>query len=143
MCFVMAYGSYVQYATFMSARAYLSAGPTQEDQYNRASEVLSQMLRGRGGDRFKMFGAGEGGGTEIPGASIGNHGDYIANKREFGWLEGVTYHFKSKLLPIRLNREMRQETIELQSESWLGREPSYGECADAMGQKNWKFDNGC
>jgi hypothetical protein len=34
-------------------------------------------------------------------------------------------------------------SVSLTSESWLGREPSYQECQDAMGKVKGIFDNGC
>ena len=41
---VFALGNYAHYATFMAARAYLSAGPNQGDQRNRATTVIDGML---------------------------------------------------------------------------------------------------
>ena len=45
LCFFLGFSSYVQYATFMSARAFLSAGPTTDDQRDRADMVLRQMIK--------------------------------------------------------------------------------------------------
>src|SRR5579872_2259405 len=62
---IFGYGNYVHYATFMSARAYLSAGANQDDQSQRAKDVLYRMLAkgGQSGapDRWGFIGQGTGG----------------------------------------------------------------------------------
>src|SRR3954470_14939009 len=70
---IFSFGSYVHYATFMSARAYLSAGPNKDDQAERAKNILYHMLTkgGAGGaDRYGFIGQGFGGGDPV-GAEIG------------------------------------------------------------------------
>jgi hypothetical protein len=140
---VFAYGNYVHYATFMAARAYLSAGPSQEDQAERAKDVLTRMLGGPGGAKFQFIGRGEGGG-DPPGAEIGPGSAFRDGDRSLSWMQGVRYSFRSRLFILPLGRRQvssSANTLTLTSESWLGREPSFQECAGELAGR--EFDNGC
>jgi len=146
---IFSFGSYVHYATFMSARAYLSSGPTKDDQAERAKDVLTLMLTkggGGGADRFGFIGQGFGGADPI-GAEIGDSQNppFSAEDRSLSWLQGDRYTFRSKLflLPLgRANALSSANILTLTSESWLGREPAFDECTKDMG-KDRTYDNGC
>jgi hypothetical protein len=154
---VLSFGSYVQYATFMSARAYLSAGPSREDQATRARDVIVQMLKKSAGqsgmDKFPAIAKGFGQGDPA-GFNVDPPSQYNPTVRDFSWMQGVRYTFKSKLFMLPLagsGSAGRQEKasmsalngLVLTSESWLGREPPDDECRNDMGKNAWFFDNGC
>jgi hypothetical protein len=154
---VLSFGNYVQYATFMSARAYLSASATREDQRTRARDVIIQMLKKSAGqagvDKFPVIARGVGG-EDPAGFAIERPKEFSPTNRHFSWLEGVRYTFRSKLFFLPLagsGKAGAQEkgsmgplnSLTLTSESWLGREPAEDECRGDMGQKAWFFDNGC
>lgn len=144
---VFAWANYIQYATFMSARAYLSAGHDQEDQARRARDVMVVTVkRGIGQpnlDRIPFLAEGEGGG-EPRGVMIDAPAEFEAQTRDLSWLEGVRYRFKSRvfLVPLSGPSTAPVNTVTLVSESWLGREPSYQDCLGYMGE-GWIIDNGC
>ena len=145
---IFAFGNFVHYATFMAARAYLSSGPNQEDQYTRARSVIVQMLKRSAGaagiDRFPFIARGTDGGD--PGGM-----DIMENGRGQTWMTGVRYTFKSKLFMIPMGGTGSPRgpvnSVKLTSESFLGREPSFSECDASMTSGNgdgaWKYDNGC
>jgi hypothetical protein len=152
---VFAWGNFVHYATFMSARAYLSAGPTREDQQQRAKDVVIRMLKkGEGGtDRFPLVARGEGGLDDVAGMEL-DGGTFVPGERGSSWLQGVRYTFKSRvfLIPFAGKRGRRQvrgpaggkddSSLTLTSESWLLRDPTTEECVTEMNGKG-KYDNGC
>lgn len=151
LCLIFAWGNYVHYATFMSARAYLAAGPDREDQEERARNVLIRMVKrslGEAGrDRFPGIAKGVGG-SEIAGVQIGPGSQFKDGDANLSWLQGVRYKFRSKLFLMPLAGRGAPEKpsvnqLTLQSESWLGREPAYNECQEEMGSRDWVFDNGC
>jgi hypothetical protein len=141
LAMALGWSNYVQYATFMSARAYLSAGTNLEDQKLRAEEVLKSTLKKSGGgrDRFPVFAKGIGSG-EIPGAIIGPADDFDRDSRTQYLFDGVRYSFRSRVVlpPFGSTGEAG---FNLTSEAWLGREPSFEECVRAM--DGALFDNGC
>ncbi|MBC7691386.1 MAG: pilus assembly protein [Methylotenera sp.] len=144
-----AWGNYVHYATFMSARAYLAAGTDEEDQQERAKSVLVQMVKkgvGReGADRFASIAKGVEGGSPV-GAKIGAGSQFSPTDRNLSWLQGVRYKFRGKLfmIPFAGSAKAGKEVnyLTLTSESWLGREPTTSECTRDMGQMGIT-DNGC
>jgi hypothetical protein len=142
LCLGLAWGNYVQYATFMSARAYMAAGQNREDQVERAENVLRRMVK-RGSrsseDRLPSIARGEGGG-DLRGAEIGPGSEYDANDPSKAWMDGVRYTFRSRLFLAPLGGASANG-VTLSSEAWLGREPSYEECVGAM--QGAIFDNGC
>ena len=147
LSFVFAWGSYVQYATFMSARAYMAGGTTKDDQKDRASLVLRRMVKkgmSNNTDRIPFLAKGDGG-DDVVGASFDSP-EGESSDRHLSWQEGVRYRFKSRIfiLPIGQSREASESAnvLTLQSESWLGREPTYDECTKQMESKGI-FDNGC
>ncbi len=149
VCLVMAWGNYVHYATFMSARALLSGGGSQDAQIERAKRVLTGMVKRRGGaDRFPGIAKGTGGG-EPTGAQIGPGDGFEYGNKDQSWQEGVRYTFRSRLFTIPLGSaggsgaasgQKGANDLTLTSESWLLRERTYEEC---LGEKTGVIDNGC
>lgn len=167
---IFAYGSYVHYATFMAARARLSAGPDPGDQDVRTRNVLAQMLKASAGssgqDRFSMIGQAYGGGqnSDLSGVDV-DPSPFDPNNKLYSWLQGVRYTFKSRLFlmpfatanPAQAFQNQGPQgqaavgvnQVVLKSESFLGRETSDQECASGM-RTQWNglgkeafFDNGC
>jgi hypothetical protein len=151
ICLVFSFGSYVHYATFMSARAYLSSGPDQSDQMRRAKSVMGAMLKQSATqtrtDKFPMIAKGDGGDGDFPGLNLGQGELYRVGDRAYSWMEGVRYTFKSRLFLIPFGRpdasSSRGNSISLTSESWLGREPTSSECSTWLNRMKGNFDNGC
>lgn len=145
LAMVFSWGSFVQYATFMSARAYLSGSSDTGDQNRRAQEVLIKMLK-KGGqpnvDRLPIVAKADGGGDVVKGATFGPGPQYQANVRNFSWMQGVTYTFKSRLFMIPFGAKISPQlnTLKLRSESWLGAETSYNDCVRKV---QGIIDNGC
>jgi hypothetical protein len=149
---VFGFGNYVHYATFMSARAYLSAGSTDDDQTNRAQAVIIQTLKRSITqsriDRFPMIGKGVGG-ADIPGFQL-DPSPYAAGSNDLSWLQGVRYTFSSKLFWIPLGGPgnaavtgASPNQVTLISESWLLREPADQDCQTQLGKVHGIYDNGC
>ena len=151
LCFFFAFGNYVHYATFMSARAYLSAGPNQEDQASRAKSVIVRMLKKSEGftgiDRFPSIAKGTGGGD--PAGFQLDPAPFSRYVRDLSWLEGVRYKFRGRLFVIPLagigrgSADPNANSVTLTSESFLLREPSTEECQSFIEKKNAIYDNGC
>ncbi|MGZ3697259.1 MAG: TadE/TadG family type IV pilus assembly protein [Bdellovibrionota bacterium] len=161
----LAWGNYAHYATFMSARAYLSAGPTQEDQRTRARSVAQQLLKrseGNNLDRYPVVAkgfdkAGGGGDSGIVGYTDSNPEQNPAapgpHERNSSWMEGVRYSFRGRLFAIPLGKPTTRglasdtsppDVLELTSESWLGREQTFEECLRTLEKsKDAILDNGC
>ncbi len=145
--------NYVHYATFMSARAYLSAGEDRQgDQVRRARDVIVTTLKksvGQSGtDRWPLVLKAEGGGGEILGFNADPPSQYSDVDSNSSWMQGVRYTFKGNffLAPLGVRGERgntQVNSMSLTSESWLGREPNYNECAREMGRHHGLFDNGC
>lgn len=149
----LAFGNYVHYATFMAARAYLSASDDRGDQVNRAKSIIVSMLKrsvGESGiDKFPSIAKGSGQGDPL-GFQVD---DSLFNPTDpaYNWLQGIRYTFTGKVFLVPLAGLSAQaassssspsvNTLTLTSESWLGREPAYDECQGAMNESI--FDNGC
>ena len=160
---VMAWGNYVHYATFMSARAYLSAGPTDEDQEQRAEAVAIRMLKRSGEtgrDRYPVIGEGvsenDTGASQVTGLFVKEPDDYYDRKsKNSSWMEGVRYTFRSKVFMMPLAGSSRSpsgtgatkkdatNSVTLTSESWLGKDPSAESCRAYMQKVKGLVDNGC
>jgi hypothetical protein len=144
---VFGYGNFVHYATFMAARAQLSAGVNTEDQTRRAQKVLTRMLKtaeGPGGrDRWPALGQAFGGQSEVRGADFGAGNQFESGDPAKSWMQGVRYTFRSRLFMIPLGGNASSNSVTLTSESWLGREPSYSDCFQELIDKGALFDNGC
>jgi hypothetical protein len=147
---VMGWGNYVHYATFMSARAYLSAGPSKADQKERATEVIVRTLKrgpaAPGTDRLPALAKGQGGAPA--GLEVDEPENFSHDTRGYSWLEGVRYTFRSRLLLVPFAGSSANDakgrsvnSVTLTSESWLGREPAEDECLSRMNGRF--FDNGC
>jgi hypothetical protein len=149
---IFGFGNYAHYATFMSARAYLSAGATPEDQIDRAKNVIVRTLKRSsttsGIDRFPAIAMGTGGGD--PQGFNTNSPEYVPGDRNLSWLQGVRYTFRSKLFLIPLGGSSASSgsgssvnQVTLTSESWLLREPSDEDCQTQLGKVSGIYDNGC
>jgi hypothetical protein len=103
----IAWGHYVQYATYMSSRALFSSGLNQQTQIDSAKSVLEKMVKAKDGSGKELvsFVAQSRSGEErdikgteaVPGAFIGMHP--VAEKngpttRFYAWAEGVQYNYQ-------------------------------------------------
>jgi hypothetical protein len=151
LALMLSWANFVQYATFMSARAYLSGGSSRQDQEDRAREVLKKMVK-RGDassdDRFPMIARGYQGTDDVVGASIGGGQQFDEKNYDLSWMQGVRYTFRSHLFVLPIGRAGTAPSADagqaiLTSESWLGRDPTYGECLSAVQSLKGQIDNGC
>lgn len=146
---VSAYGSFVQYATFMSARAYLASGYDDQDQKDRAKEVLVRMLKHSvgqpGRERWPLIAEGQGGDDVVKGAKIGGGASEFQNASgDLSWMVGVRYTFKSSLFLVPFGGSKDVNSLTLTSESWLGQEVTYSGCIEDLKERDAVFiDNGC
>lgn len=138
--------NYIHYATFMAARALLTGYESEEKQKEKARSVLSKMLKkGDGKDRFDPIAKGTGNGSPAGFELVGSTGrSKGGNPRDSAWEQGVVYKFNAKLymLPIAPGAKRGQKNaVELESETWLGRDPTIEECKKQLGDR--LVDNGC
>ena len=138
--------NFIQYATYMASRAYLSGARDKDAQKNAAKAVLETMLQKNGADRYKNIAKASGEG-EPTGAMIGSSPQAVApagssDARDKNWEQGVTYKFKMRLymMPVLKAGNGKGNEVELESQSWLGREPTRDECQKAV---KGVEDNGC
>lgn len=110
LAFGIAWGHYVQYATFMSSRALLSARSVNDDQFKAAADELAKLLKNSDGSKDLMSFVSKpraaslrdipGGAEPVAGAFIGAQpfaaGNGL-NSRSFGWAEGVQYNYEVPL----------------------------------------------
>lgn len=150
LSFVFAYGNFVHYATFMSARAYLSSGIDRGDQVERARSVIVRLLKKSEGEsgteRFPAIAKGEGGDDGVvKGLAIGTPQNFSKTDTSLSWQEGVRYTFRSRifLMPLSGKKDSGPSSLTLTSESWLGRETTTEECKEDLASKKGIFDNGC
>jgi hypothetical protein len=135
-----AVSSYIQYATFMSARTFFAASDSKQTQMENAKTVFRGMMDHR---EFKGFIKPVDG--EDPQVNFAEN----PTERGLSWKDGVSYQFKGKipLAPFGITGD--DAWINLTSESWLGREPTYFECKQQLseggqgGKSQITFDNGC
>lgn len=155
LALIFGFGNYVHYATFMSARAYLSAGATSDDAQNRAQNVIVATLKRSatqaGIDRFPAIAQGyQAQGTESQGPTgfAINDPHYQPGDYNSSWLQGVRYTFRSRLFLVPMGfggvaGSGSTNSVTLTSESWLGHETSDEDCASQLGQVKGIYDNGC
>ncbi len=151
--------NYLQYATFLSARAYLAGYDQKDQQKKSAQSYMKDFLLSENGNAFNSFAkAVETGNSDVPGVKIGD-GPKMAtlgseNARLQNWMQGVTYTFKSRLymMPILKSKTAGMgNNITLESQSWLGREPTKEDCEAYFVHRQSQFsikgaiivDNGC
>lgn len=141
---IFAVGSYIQYATFMSARAFQSGGKNPADQTERAEKTFQAMMKRNSKDRFKYAVTGAGGGN-LAGLSVGQGAQFDSANPAYSWMEGVRYTFRGKLflMPLFGRGADQGAAVELTSESWLGREVTYDECVESITSMGGLSDNGC
>ena len=126
LAFLFAYGNLVHYATFMSARAYLSAGEEPDGQVKRAQTVIIRLLKrsesNPGVEKYQFVAKGVEG-EEIPGMYYSPKSPYAPKDPDFSWLQGIRYKFRASLPMVPLsNGNGGANSLTLTSESWLGRE---------------------
>lgn len=150
-----AVANYFQYVTFMGARAYLSGGVEEAQQKKAALSLLEVTLRNGGKDRFASIAKAAGDGGDLPGVFVGKTARVELggeSARRSSWEQGVTYSFKMRMhmLPlVKAAKRGEAASIELKSESWLGRDPSEEECLANLRKRKKAdgpdplFDNGC
>lgn len=149
---IFAFGNYAHYATFMAARAFLSASAEAGDQAQRAQNVISLMLKqsadAPGVDRFPSIAKSQGGSTGVAGMDFSIPG--IDDPTDYSWAQGVRYTFKSRVFPMPLGLGAAlgdQNNVTLKSESWLGREMSDTDCVKDLAGRTPRgkgtYDNGC
>lgn len=152
-----AVANYYQYVTFMAARAYHAGYLTEADQKAAAEKVLTQMISPGGKERFGAIAKGEGGTSDVTGATVGrsarvHFGDNQA--RDTAWEQGVTFAFRVKMYMAPLIPGVSSgsdSTVLLESQSWLGREPTEKECEGILDKRRARsgtsglmlYDNGC
>lgn len=157
LAMVFGWASYIQYATFMSARALLSAGPSVNEQVTRAADTMKHMVKRGGRDRFPVLAEGQNGDSGgVTGLLIQPNRNPAATD-DSTWQIGVRYSFRSRLILVpgssgngRLGAGAAQgRQLELKSESWLGRDPSTEECENSLQapaggtSRPFVLDNGC
>jgi hypothetical protein len=141
------FGSYSQYATFMTARAYLSGGLDEDDRTTRTINAFESYL---GGDVHLSYGqprtVGGGAGGLPTGLEIIKPNDLPGSPESPLWGYGVRYNFRAKLFPNFMGKYL-SEIFEMEAESFLGKEPSKEECESDMvqlgGNTEYHWDNGC
>lgn len=153
-------GNYFQYATFMAARAYQSAYLSPQDQAAAANSVLTTMIQPGKQELFGSIAKGVAGtGTaDVAGGFIGPSSrvqlGQSQDARNTAWEQGVTYTFKASmyLAPLIPGISTGDDSkITLESQSWLGREPTQQECEQGMVNRQSIsgikalpiYDNGC
>ncbi|MDR3607402.1 MAG: pilus assembly protein [Oligoflexia bacterium] len=151
---VFAFGNYAHYATFMAARAYLSASEHADEQEQRAINVIALMLKKSVNtpaiDRFPTIAKGEGGNSSATGLQF-DLPDYNPARVDSSWGQGVRYTFKSRIFPMPMGMgtaaSASQSMITLKAESWLGREAGTDKCVPELQRRDPHgkgiFDNGC
>lgn len=140
-----AYGSFAQYATFMAARAYLSAGGNAEDQEKRAIETIQAFLKQSGSslDRYASVAVGVGENAQARGITILRGDPELDSATD--WRVGVRYKFRSPLFLTPLGGDSSTSRLTLETGWYLGREPSEGNCREDLLSRTERVvvDNGC
>ncbi len=153
LAMVFGFGSFAHYATFMSARSFLAAGPNEGDQMTRSKNIIVRMMKKSAGqagmDKLPMIARGTGGG-DPGGFQAGPGSAYQPNNKDFSWMMGVRYTFKSKLFLIPFagsgsasGAGNGANSVTLTAESWLGKDPDNQACEAYMGTLSGIYDNGC
>ncbi|MCM2322415.1 MAG: pilus assembly protein [Oligoflexia bacterium] len=147
---LFAYGNLVHYATFMAARAYQAAGMTDQDQVRRARDTIVRLLKKSQGEpgleKYRFIAQGEGGDGDVSGLTLGPGPQFDPKNIDLSWMQGVRYSFRGKvsMVPIGAAGRPNSNSVTLTSESWLGREKSFGECMTYMRKLGGALiDNGC
>ena len=158
LAFSMAVGNFLHYATFMAARAFLPGRESVSDQ-KKAANVYFTRLLGESGTRFKGIAkpVETDGGGDVAGTFVGQSSRVkLGNSasRDTAWEQGATFKFKVKMymLPlIKGGKKGEANEVTLESETWLGRDPSEQECLKILDGRAKKagikgvvlYDNGC
>jgi hypothetical protein len=145
MSALFAIGNYIHYATFMAARAYSSGSKVQDEQIDRATEIMNAKVVGK----FKSLVSAGNRKLEVGLGPIYRESNSPADS----WNQGVSYNFKAKLSLYPWSKEGQSITMDLTSESWMPRNITEDECEAAKKQMNGgaisvpnvkvEWDNGC
>ena len=119
-------GNFIHYATFMSARAYMSS---QDDQQGSAEDVLRKMVQGRWKALVKPDSAASG---SVPGGYVGQGSLYSPSLDN--WNQGTTFAYNANLSIYPWSKNGQGITLKLTSESWMPREQNKDECATTKGK---------
>lgn len=139
LSWALAWGHYVHYATFMSARSYMAGASQKQDQLASASSVLQSMVLTKTGQDLLGFIAKSrrgdnrdiaSGAEDVPGAFIGTHPTAAGkeNTRAYSWAEGVQYNFEVPLYVLPLARWINKDK---------GRQIQIGSGTESF-NKEWK-----
>jgi hypothetical protein len=149
---VFAFGNYLHYATFMSARALLSASkPASGNAHlaQNAIDTIKQMLSmgSSSHSAFEFIAIADPSFTDssgIDGLKVDNPSQYKPDLTSFSWLQGIRYQIKAVLpLMFFFSNKKNPLNLVLTSESWLGKEPSVSDCQTFMKKQRAEEDNGC
>ena len=122
-------GNFIHYATFMSARTYMSSRATEGEQKDKAGEVLTKMVGGRWKALIKPDSGAAG---SVPGGFVGQGTSF--DPALDNWNQGTTFAYTSKLSIYPWSKEGQGIDLKLSSESWMPREQSEGETKDILGK---------
>ena len=131
-------GNFVHYATFMSARAYMSSAATQGEQQSRAEEVLRKMVGGRWKAIVKPDTNSAG---NVPGGFVGSGPIAQESMAQDFWNQGATFSYTSKLSVYPWSKEGQGVDLKLTSESWMPREQSVDECVQTKAKVTSELSN--
>ena len=124
-------GNFIHYATFMSARAYMSSAKTEDDQKSNAETVLKKMVGGRWKSLIKPD-------ASVSGSMLGGFvgaGSYAQENPALDyWNQGASYSYTSKLSIYPWSKEGQGIDLKLTSESWMPREQSEDETLITKGK---------
>jgi len=154
MSAVFVVGNFIHYATFMSARAYMSSDLNQGVQQANGETVLREMVQGRWSFLIKPDTSSTG---NVPGGYVGS-GPYAQESMQLdAWNQGTTYTYSANLSLLPWSKENQSVNLKLSSESWMPREQSSSECKASMANavnslsgagvnisvSDLELDNGC
>lgn len=123
LSFVLILSQYMDYATFMAARTYKAAHGRVDVQQQRAREVFKEYADLVTGNALVK---------EVSNLEFPKFVQIDANGRE-RLVEGVRARYTVNLFympPIFITGSSPQSGIQLTSETFLGRDPTYEECTD-------------
>ena len=125
-----AVATFVQYATFMGARAFEAGNADQTAQIASGKSYMNAMLGESATGRFGSI-MQPGSGTFV-GNSPGYAGIGVGGARGANWQAGATYDFNVNLFLVPLIAPSGPNKAHLQSQSWLGVEPTAADCRASL-----------
>jgi len=125
---VFVIGNFIHYATFMSARAYMSSNTNQGAQLSNGEDVLRKMVANRWKNMIKPD---TNAGGSVPGGFVGSGPSAQDSLDTDFWNQGTTFSFNANLSMYPWNKDGQGVILKLSSESWMPREESEDECQNA------------